>query len=188
MLPIKLVLFFCIAMISNNALTKDVEQGVYSDRIHFGQTVAIKGPAQALGLGMKNGIMAAFSEINAAGGVNGRKLLLTTYDDGYEPLVAVENAKKLIEDDKVFALIGGVGTPTAKVIEPITSAAKIPFIAPFYGAELITHPFKSYVLNVRRSYWQETEEWIERLTTDLGVKRVAIFYQEDSYGQAGLIG
>lgn len=164
------------------------ENGVSKENIILGQTAALGGPASALGQAMNKGILAAFNEVNATGGVNGRMLELISYDDGYEPERAVENTKKLIEKDRVFALIGGVGTPTANAIEPIISAQKIPFIGPFTGAEFLRSPFKRYVVNIRGSYWQETEEWIERLTKDLGIKRIAILYQDDTYGRAGLSG
>ncbi|MCD8570504.1 MAG: ABC transporter substrate-binding protein [Alphaproteobacteria bacterium] len=154
----------------------------------FGQTAAMEGPASALGQGMNAGIMAAFQEANKKGGIRGRQLDLVVYDDRYEPDNAIKNTNKLIEKDKVFALIGGVGTPTANAIEPITTVHKVPFIAPFTGAGFLREPFKRYVVNLRASYNQETEEWIERLTTDLGVKKIAILYQDDTYGRAGLNG
>ncbi|MCB1839402.1 MAG: ABC transporter substrate-binding protein [Alphaproteobacteria bacterium] len=164
------------------------ENGVFEDKIVFGQTAALNGPASALGEGMNAGILAAFKEINDNGGINGRKLELDALDDGYEPEVAIQNTKQLINDKKVFALIGGVGTPTANAIEPITTESKVPFIGPFTGAEFLRSPFKRYVVNIRGSYWQETEEWIKRLTEDLNIKRIAILYQDDSYGRAGLSG
>ena len=164
------------------------EEGVTKSKILFGQTAAIKGPAAKLGKGMQDGILAAFKEANANGGTKGRFLELVTYDDGYEPNNAITNTNTLIQKDRVFALIGGVGTPTANAIEPITSRANVPFIAPFTGAEFLRNPYKRYVINIRGSYWQETEEWIERLTQDLKVKRIAILYQDDSYGRAGLSG
>lgn len=181
---------FAVAVLAALSLTGSVwaETGVTKEKILFGQTAATGGPASALGIGMRDGILAAFQEFNNKGGVNGIKLEMTTLDDGYEPDLSTVNTKELIYEDKVFALIGGVGTPTANAIEPIISTAKVPFIGPFTGAEFLRNPFKRYVVNLRASYWQETEEWIERLTTDLGIKRIAIFYQDDSYGQAGLSG
>ncbi len=88
------------------------EPGVFEDKIVFGQSAAFKGPAAALGLGMRQGILAAFEEANAEGGVNGRKLELVSYNDGYEPDKAIDNTKRLLQEDNVFALIGEVGTPT----------------------------------------------------------------------------
>jgi ABC-type branched-subunit amino acid transport system substrate-binding protein len=164
------------------------EPGVFEDRIVFGQSAAFKGPAAALGLGMRQGILAAFEEANAAGGVNGRKLELVSYNDGYEPNRAIENTKRLIQEDEVFALIGEVGTPTSKAAQPIATDAKVPFIGPFTGAEFLRSPYKRTVVNVRASYYQETEAMVERLVKDLGVSRIAILYQDDSYGRAGLAG
>jgi ABC-type branched-subunit amino acid transport system substrate-binding protein len=166
----------------------DAEPGVFEDKIVFGQSAAFKGPAAALGLGMRDGILAAFEEANAAGGVNGRKLELMSYDDGYEPNKAIDNTKKLIGEDNVFALIGEVGTPTSKAAQPIASEAGVPFIGPFTGAEFLRDPYKRTVINFRASYFQETEAMVERLTKDLGVTRIAILYQDDSYGRAGLAG
>jgi ABC-type branched-subunit amino acid transport system substrate-binding protein len=176
------------ALVSAVPFAAQAEPGVFDDRIVFGQSAAFKGPAAALGLGMRQGILAAFEEANAAGGVNGRKLELVSYNDGYEPNKAIENTKRLIEEDKVFALIGEVGTPTSKAAQPIATDAGVPFIGPFTGAEFLRNPYKRTVVNVRASYYQETEAMVERLVADLGVTRIAILYQDDSYGRAGLAG
>ncbi len=170
------------------AASARAEPGVFEDSVVFGQSAAFKGPAAALGLGMRQGILAAFEEANAEGGVNGRKLDLVSYNDGYEPDKAIENTKKLLQVDNVFALIGEVGTPTSKAAQPIASDAGVPFIGPFTGAEFLRDPYKRTVINVRASYFQETEAMVERLVTDLGVSRIAILYQDDSYGRAGLGG
>jgi ABC-type branched-subunit amino acid transport system substrate-binding protein len=164
------------------------DPGVFDDRIVFGQSAAFKGPAAVLGLGMREGILAAFNEANAAGGVHGRKLELVSYNDGYEPEKAIANTERLIGDDKVFALIGEVGTPTSKAVQPITTEQSVPFLGPFTGAAFLRDPSLRNVINVRASYDQETEEWIERLTGDLGLSRIAILYQDDSFGRAGLKG
>ena len=164
------------------------EPGVFDDRIVFGQSAALEGPAAALGLGMRNGILAAFNEANTAGGVHGRRLELVSRDDGYEPDKAIENTSRLIKEDQVFALIGEVGTPTSKAALPIATESRVPFIGPFTGAAFLRDPSLGTVINVRASYDQETEAWIEHLTTDLGVSRVALFYQDDSFGLAGRTG
>ena len=164
------------------------EDGVSKDSILFGQVAALNGPAQALGQGMREGILAAFEEANRAGGINGRKLELKSIDDGYEPEKTIEATNKTINEDKVFALVGAVGTPTSKAGQPIATAAKVPFIGPFTGAEFLRNPFNRYVVNIRASYFQETEAWVEHLTIDLGVTRIAILYQDDAFGLAGLAG
>ncbi len=164
------------------------EPGVFDDRILFGQSAAFKGPAAALGTGMRAGILAAFNEVNEAGGVEGRRLELIAYNDGYEPGMAIANTKRLIEDDQVFALIGEVGTPTSKAVQPIASGQAVPFLGAFTGASFLRDPALDNVINVRASYDQETESWIEHLTSDLGLARIAILYQDDSFGRAGLTG
>jgi len=149
------------------------EPGVFDDRIVFGQSAAFDGPAAALGLGMREGILASFNEANATGGVNGHRLELVSYDDGYKPEKAIANTKRLIDENGVFALVGEVGTPTSNAVQPIATEAGVPFIGPFTGAAFLRNPSLGNVINIRGSYDQETEAWIEHLTTDLGVSRIA---------------
>jgi branched-chain amino acid transport system substrate-binding protein len=164
------------------------ENGVTASSIVFGQVAALEGPARDLGRGVRQGIQAAFDEANRYAGNSHRTLLLKSLDDGYEPERTVEATKKILDEDKVFALIGGVGTPTSKVAQPIATAEKVPFIGPFTGAEFLRHPYNRYVVNVRASYFEETEAWIEHLTKDLGLSKIAILYQDDAFGLAGLEG
>jgi len=182
--------WLCIAgvllTISNTPLR--AEDGVFRDKIVFGQVAALNGPAQALGQGMREGILAAFEEANHTGGVGGRKLELKSIDDSYEPEKTIEATNKAIKEEKVFAILGAVGTPTSKAGQPIATAAKVPFIGPFTGAEFLRNPFNRYIVNIRSSYFQETEAWIEHLTKDLGITNIAILYQDDAFGLAGLAG
>ena len=160
-----------------------------ADEVVFGQSAALSGPASELGNGMRLGLEAAFAEVNAGGGVHGRRVALVSLDDAYEPEAAVANTRALIEEHDVFALVGAVGTPTSRAAQPVTSAAGVPYIAPFTGAEFLRDASEqSNVVNVRASYYQETGEIIARLTTDLGITRIGILYQDDSYGRAGLEG
>lgn len=163
------------------------EQGVTDARIVFGQAAVFEGPASALGLGMQEGLRAAFGEINAAGGVHGRKLDLVAENDGYEPNKSIDATKALIAKD-VFALIGPVGTPTALAAHPVAKEAGVPFIGPFTGAEGLRTPYQAHIVNVRASYFQETEVMVERLTKDIGASKIGIFYQDDAFGRAGLAG
>jgi ABC-type branched-subunit amino acid transport system substrate-binding protein len=164
------------------------EPGVSADKIVFGQAAVLEGPASSLGVGMREGLLAAFAEVNRAGGVKGRKLELIARDDGYEPKKSLEATRQLLEEDKVFALVGPVGTPTSAATQPVATEAGVPFIGPFTGAEFLRNPHKPNVVNVRASYFQETEAMVERLTKDLGIGRIAIFYQDDAFGRAGLAG
>ena len=164
------------------------ENGVSAEKILFGQAAALDGPAAALGQGMREGLLAAFAEANKAGGIKGRQIELISRDDGYDPNKSIQVAKQLIDQDKVFALVGSVGTPTSAAVQPIASEAGVPFIGAFTGAEFLRTPYKANVVNFRASYFQETETMVEHLTKDLGVSRIAIFYQDDAFGQAGLTG
>ncbi|MFH1093420.1 MAG: ABC transporter substrate-binding protein [Candidatus Omnitrophota bacterium] len=163
------------------------EIGVTESKIVIGQSAVLTGPTKALGTGMKAGMEAYFGYINSQGGVNGRKIELVSYDDGYEPERCIEQTRKLISEG-VFALIGYVGTPTAKASVPIIEEEKVPYIGPFTGAEFLRNPVKYYVINVRGSYFDETEALVKRLVDEQGIKKIACFYQNDSYGQAGLEG
>src|SRR6266478_1308835 len=164
------------------------EVGVSSDTILFGQVAALEGRSSALGQGMRQGILAAFAEINARGGVHGRKLELISRDDGYDPDRSVAQTIKLIEEDQVFALIGAVGTPTTTATVPIATAKNVPFIGPFTGAAFLRAPDLHNVVNIRASYSAEAQAWIKHLTEDLHVRSIAIFYQDDAFGRDGLAG
>ena len=162
--------------------------GIGPGSILFGQSAAFSGPAQELGINMRLGIEAAFAEANRRGGVHGRQLLLTTLDDKYEPEDAATNTRILIKDEGVFALIGEVGTPTSRSATPVAADAGVPFIAPFTGAAFLRDPGMGNIINMRASYNQETEEMVERFTKDLGFERIAVLYQDDSFGRAGYNG
>ena len=161
--------------------------GVFEDRVLFGQSAAFSGPASELGTNMRLGIEAAFHEANEAGGVHGRRLELTSLDDAYEPEAAITNTQALIAEG-VFALIGAVGTPTSRSATPVAAESGVPYLTPFTGAGLLRDPEWTNIINLRASYAQETEEMVERLTTDLGIERIAILYQDDSYGRSGFNG
>jgi branched-chain amino acid transport system substrate-binding protein len=180
--------FAMILAIANPLDAGANEIGVSSDRILFGQAAALDGPSSALGQGMRQGILAAFAEINAKGGVHGRRLDLISRDDGYDPDRSVAQTVKLIEEDRVFALIGAVGTPTTAATVPIAKARNVPFIGPFTGAAFLRAPGLDNVVNIRASYAAEAETWIKHLTEDLHIRSIAIFYQDDSFGRDGLAG
>lgn len=164
------------------------ESGISDERILFGQSAAFSGPARELGKNMRIGIEAAFQEANARGGIHGRQLILLSLDDAYEPEAAIANTRRLIEQDGIFALIGAVGTPTSLSATPVAAAAGVPYIAPFTGAAFLRENRWQNVINLRASYNQETEAMVARLTTDLGIKRIAVMYQDDSFGRAGYRG
>jgi branched-chain amino acid transport system substrate-binding protein len=156
-------------------------------RILLGQSCALTGPAAQLGLQMNAGARIYFDRVNAEGGVGGRTIQLRAVDDGYEPDRCRANTETLIDKDGVFALFGYVGTPTALAAVPLANAGGVPFFGPFTGAEALREPISKWVFHVRASYYDETELIVRQLT-NLGLKRIAVFRQNDSYGQAGLDG
>jgi ABC-type branched-subunit amino acid transport system substrate-binding protein len=162
-------------------------QGVSSDTILIGQSAALSGPAEQLGKEMKLGAEAYFDVVNKSGGINGRKIKLISLDDGYEPERAKANTQKLIAENKVLALFGYVGTPTSNAALPVFTEAKVPFVGAFTGAQSLREPYNRYIFNVRASYFDETEEIVRHLVQQ-GVTKIAVFYQNDGYGQAGLAG
>ena len=155
-------------------------------RLILGQSCALTGPAAQLGLQMNRGARMYFDRVNAQGGIGGRTIEIRALDDGYEPDRCKANTETLIRDD-VFSLFGYVGTPTSLAALPLVNAAKIPFFGPFTGAEALRDPFDRNVFHVRASYFDETALIVKQLTS-LGLKRIAVFRQDDSYGQAGLDG
>ena len=159
--------------------------GVTPATIVLGQSAALSGPSKQLGTEMRDGALAYFDAVNAKGGVAGRKIVLKTLDDGYEPDRAAANTKQLIDADGAFALFGYVGTPTSNAALPLAVKENMPFFAPLTGAESLRVPFQPNVFNIRAGYVPEMEKIVENLQ-GMGVKKIAVFYQNDAYGKAGL--
>jgi ABC-type branched-subunit amino acid transport system substrate-binding protein len=166
-------------------------RGVTDTEIRFGISAPFSGPARELGQNMKLGIEAAFNVANASGGVNGRQLRLIAADDGYEPTRTAETMKRLYERDQVFGLVGNVGTPTAAVALPYALEHKMLFFGAFTGAGLLrSDPPDRHVFNYRASYAEETEAIVHYLVKVRRLKpeEIAVFAQQDSYGDAGYAG
>ena len=154
--------------------------------ILIGQSAALTGPAAQLGIQFQHGAKLAFDRANARGGINGRAIEWRSMDDGYEPARCEANTQALLGED-VLALFGYVGTPTSLVALPLATASRTPFVAPFTGAQALREPFNRYAFHLRASYFDETARIVNQVT-QVGMKRVAVFHQNDSYGQAGLDG
>ncbi len=159
-----------------------------AEDIVLGMSAAFKGPSRGLGIELYRGSMAYFDHINKAGGVNGRKVVIKAYDDGYNPLPAIDNTLKLIEQDKVLLLFNYVGTPTVTRTLPLLkrySDRHMTLFFPFTGAEPQRQPpYDQYVFNLRASYRQETAGLVDHFV-EVGRKRIAMFYQIDAYGRSG---
>jgi branched-chain amino acid transport system substrate-binding protein len=166
-------------------------RGVTDREIRFGIAAPFSGPAKDLGRQMKLGIDTAFNRVNDAGGVEGRMLRLVAADDGYEPTRTVEAMKQLYEKDQVLGFIGNVGTPTAAVAVPYALERRALFFGAFTGANVLRNdPPDRYVFNYRASYAEETAATVHYLMKlrRLQPRQIAVFAQQDSYGDAGFAG
>jgi len=166
-------------------------RGVTDKEILFGISAPFSGPAKELGQNMKLGIDAAFSVANTNGGVLGRQLRLIAVDDGYEPTRTAETMKQLYEQDRVFGIVGDVGTPTAAVALPYALDRRMLFYGAFTGANLLRRdPPDRYVFNYRAGYAEETDAVVRYLVKVRRLKpeQIAVFAQQDSYGDAGFAG
>ncbi len=168
------------------ALASAQTSGVSDSRIVLGQSAPFSGAAEQLGVQFHLGAQLQWDAVNARGGVNGRRIEVRRLDDGYEPERCAANTRQLISEG-VFALFGYIGTPTSLAALPLATQARLPFFAPFTGAEALRDPFNRYAVHVRASYFDETAA-IVRQTTSVGIRRIAVFYQNDAYGKAGLEG
>lgn len=161
--------------------------GVGEDSVVFGQSAVFSGPNQNLGCQYQAGILGAFDEVNATGGVKGRLLHINSMDDSYEPERAVNNAESFIAEDQVLAVIGAVGTPPARRSLPIYRDAAIPVIGLYTGADFVydTERFPN-VVSLRASYADETRLLVSHLLGRLGKSRLGVVYQDDSFGRGVL--
>ncbi|MGE4552272.1 MAG: ABC transporter substrate-binding protein [Desulfovibrionaceae bacterium] len=166
----------------------DSSPGVTDGEVVFGSSLALSGHAAYLGTQALRGAMCYINEVNASGGVAGRTIRIIAYDDAYDPPQCLRNTQRLIVDDQVFGLFCYVGTPTTVKITPFLDKVRIPLLGIVTGANALRVPFNRYIINVRASYYQETEAAVEHLVKDLGLSRIAVFYQYDAYGFDGLTG
>ncbi len=183
-------MFFALLCLVSIFFAKELfaVDGVTDTEVKLGMVNAQTGPASGLGKGMRIGAEAVFKEINEKGGINGRKINLLVADDGYEPDKAIDETIKMIEENKVFALFGYVGTPTANAVIPIVKENKVPLVGLFTGAMTLRKPVIPEIINIRASYDDEPEMLVERFTKDSGAKKFAVFYQDDGFGLAVLSG
>jgi len=155
--------------------------------IKLGQSLPLSGPLAELGSEYREGALAYFKWINSKGGVHGRRIELLTLDDGYVVDKSVENAKKLLDQDNVFAFFGMFGSANYAALLPLINARNVPSLAPYTGSDALRAQASPNTFWLRASYGDETEKIVDQLTT-LGINRIAVFYQDDAFGKAGLAG
>src|SRR5262245_14842034 len=159
-----------------------------AEDIVIGMSAAFSGPSKGLGIELYRGSTAYLEHVNRMGGVYGKKIVIKAYDDGYNPIPAIRNTIKLIEQDNAFLLFNYVGTPTVTRILPLLKSAKNRFFylfTPFTGAQPLRQPpYSEYVFNLRASYSDETAGLVDHFVS-MGRSRIAVFYQADAYGRSG---
>ena len=177
-----------VALFAKLPCNAAAEVGVSDHTITIGMSSPFSGPNGAYGLAMKEVIGAYFQQINAAGGIHGRKLELVALDDGYETERTVANTKKLIDEHRAFALLAFYGSsPTTAAMNEVFGPAKVPLVGTISGADTLRVPANRYMFNVRASYANETEAIVNQLVF-IGVKSIAVLYQNDGFGRSGLEG
>ncbi len=162
--------------------------GISANEILIGSSLALGGHAGYLGTQMLQGAMSYLLHINEEGGIHGRKIRLIAMDDQYNPTQCLYNTQNLIIEKQVFALFCYVGTPTTVRIIPLVNEARIPLIGMFTGANRLRQPVNKYLINIRASYYQETQAAVDLIVKQKKFDKVAVFYQYDEYGLDGLRG
>ena len=182
------ILSFVSVLLIGIFLLYNYESRFSDDEIRLGMSAPFSGNKCDLGNEMYMGANAYFQDTNNNGGVYGRFIKLLIRDNKYEPELAIQNANNFIKKDKIFAFFATVGTPTSKVILPIALRHNIPFLGAFSGAEFLRAHNNALVLNARASYKEEAEKLIQYFVNYKKFTRIAVFYQNDSYGRSGLRG
>ena len=193
--PVWISILICLGLVlaacdtaNESAVTDAGTPGVTDDTITLGSSLALTGHAGYLGTQTLRGAQAYLQHVNDEGGVHGRKILIEAVDDSYDPPQCLANTQRFIIDQSVFALFCYVGTPTTLKALPLVEEARIPLIGMFTGANALRQPVNRYVVNIRASYYQETLAAVSHMVNDLGLRKIAVFYQFDAYGFDGLIG
>ena len=161
--------------------------GAASAQIHVGQTAGFSGPVAA---GVKEttaGAQLYIDKINRSGGIAGQRIELISMDDKFDPKLAAENARVLIEERQVVAMFLTRGTPHTEAIIPVTERNAVPLIAPSTGAMALHEPVRRYVFNVRSTYQREAEKAVRHLLTT-GIQRIVVVHADDSFGRDALAG
>jgi branched-chain amino acid transport system substrate-binding protein len=187
---VRLICQFALCLLFGIRVAQANETGSTTE-ILLGMSTVLNGPAADLGKDMQRGFLAGLERVNRGGGVHGRNLRLIALDDGYEPARTAPNMRRLIEKERVLAVIGNVGTPTAIAARPIADEQKTLFFAPFTGGETLRNsPPDRYIINFRASYAEETAAMIDALVSSGGIRpeEIAFFTQQDAYSDTGFAG
>jgi len=181
--PFSILSTLCAAMLGLTAISAHaVDAGVTDSEIRIGASAVLTGPLGPQTLAYGAGAQLYFDSVNAAGGVNGRKIVYTQVNDGFDVAKSVENSKKLIQDDKVFVLFQPTGTPHTTALLPLATESKTIVFGPVTGASSLRETPNHYLFHVRASYGDEAQRIVQQLR-QLGTDKIAMFYQDDGFGK-----
>lgn len=180
-----LVLFFLLLLMTPYYFFNQKFEG---NTIVLGMSGPFSGGLNSVGSQFLMGANIYFANLNEQGGVYNRKIHISAKDDRYEPRIALENVRELVEKEKVFALFGIIGTPVVEAVFPMVKEKRIPLVGAYSGAEFLRNPPNPIVLNARAGDMDEVEKLIKYYVDELHYQKIALFYQNDAYGHAGLKG
>lgn len=183
-----LVIFAGALLAGCGAASKKTVAGVSDNSIKIGSFMALSGPVAAVGVPVKKGLEAYIKHINDQGGVNGRKIELIIEDDQFNPANALAAVKKLVEQDKVFAIAPALGTPGVLATLDYLAEKQVPFIYPMTGASQPAYPFKKNTFVVQPNYVDEGKILTQYAADKMSAKKVAVLWQNSDIGKQGLEG
>ena len=157
-------------------------QGVSKNEIVIGSMQDLSGPIVAFSKQLKYGMEMRVEEVNAQGGIHGRKLKLVIEDHGYDPKKAVLATQKLVQKDKIFAMVGTIGTPTALPSMPILFEKNIPHLFPLTAAREMYEPLHRLKYSFAATYFDQMRAGVKYMVKSKGYKKVCTLYQDDDFG------
>lgn len=185
---LSLIVFMAVILAGCGAASKKTVAGVTDNSIKIGSFMALSGPVAAVGVPVKKGFEAYINYINEQGGVNGRKIELIIEDDQFNPANALAAVKKLVEQDKVFAIAPALGTPGVLATLDYLAEKQVPFVYPMTGASQPAYPFKKNTFVVQPNYVDEGKILTQYAADKLNAKKVAVLWQNSDIGKQGLEG
>ena len=162
--------------------------GVTNREITIGTFQALSGPVAPIGIAMSRGMQAYFNMINEQGGIYGRKINLIVRDDQFNPAKTVLETKRLVEQDDVFAIVGGLGTPGCLAVMDYLEGNDVPFVYQGSGSSKFAFPPKENIFSVQPNYLNEGQIMVKYALDDLNAKKIAVIYEDDDIGNEGLEG
>lgn len=182
------VAVFALAILGCGSAPKRAVPGVTDTSIKIGAFGALSGPVAAVGVPVKKGMEAYIKHINDQGGVNGRKIELVFEDDAFNPANALAAVKKMVEQDKVFAIAPGLGTPGVLATLDYMTEKQVPFVYPMTGASQPAYPLKKNTFTVQPNYVDEGKILTQYAAEKMGAKKLAVLWQNSDIGKQGLEG